>query len=190
MCLRDVLLTFQNSLLLAPASGGVTNLLERFLLLAGGASANAGEGTTGAQQVLYILDALKECLPFLSLKCKTSILEYFKRLLDLRQPLVTRRITDGLNFLCLYPTSEVSPEALVGLLSSLALSLSSIEMSGDGMTFTARLLDVGMNKVYSLNRQKCVDELPIVFNALKGMISQILLCLCILLPVFQMQPWK
>ncbi|XP_061361599.1 uncharacterized protein LOC133305400 [Gastrolobium bilobum] len=171
LCLRDVLLNFQNSSLLASASEGVTNQLERFLLLAGGANANAGEGTTGAQQVLYILDALKECLPFLSLKYKTSILKYFKTLLDLRQPLVTRRITDGLNFLCLHPTSEVYPETLLDLLSSLALNITSNEMSGDGMTFTARLLDAGMNKVYSLNRQICVIKLPIIFNALKDILA-------------------
>ncbi|KAK7363336.1 hypothetical protein VNO77_05476 [Canavalia gladiata] len=171
LCLRDVLLNFQNSSLLASASEGVTNLLERFLLLAGGANANAGEGTKGAQQVLHILDALKECLPFLLLKSKTSVLKYFKTLLDLRQPLVTRRVTDGLSFLCLYPTSEVSPEALIELLNSLALSISSNEMSGDQMTFTARLLDAGMNKVYSLDRQTCVVKLPMVFNALKDILA-------------------
>ncbi|XP_027329216.1 RRP12-like protein isoform X2 [Abrus precatorius] len=171
LCLRDVLLNIQNTSLLASASEGVTNLLERFLLLAGGANANAGEGTKGAQQVLYILDALKECLPFLSLKYKTSVLKYFKTLLDLRQPLVTRRITDGLNFLCVYPTSEVSPEALLELLISLALSISSNEMSGDAMTFTARLLDAGMNKIYSVNRQICVIKLPVVFNALKDILA-------------------
>lgn len=174
LCLRDVLINFQQSTLLASASEGVKNLLERFLLLAGGANANAGEGTKGAQQVLFILDALKECLPLLSLKYKNNILKHFKTLLDLRQPLVTRRITDGLNFLCLYPTSEVSPEALVEVLSSLsALTISSNEMSGDRMTFTARLLDAGMKKVYSLDRQICVVKLPSVFNDFKGIMNSI-----------------
>lgn len=168
LCHRDVLLNFQNSSLLASASEGVTNLLERFILLVGGANANAGEGAKEAQQILYILDALKECLPFLSRKSKTSVLNYFKYLLDLHQPLVTRRITDGLNFLCHYPTSEVSPEALLELLNSLARSIESNKMSGDRLTFTARLLDAGMNKVYSLNRQICVVKLPVVLNALKG----------------------
>ncbi|KAJ1418786.1 hypothetical protein SESBI_15725 [Sesbania bispinosa] len=170
-CLRDVLLNLQNSSLLASASEGVTNRLEKCLLLAGGANTNTDEGTNGAQQVLYILDALKECLPFLSLKYKNSILKYFKTLLDLRQPLVTRRITDGLNFLCVYPTSEIPPEALLELLNSLALSISSNEMSGDGLTFTARLLDAGMNKIHSINRQICVIKLPIIFNALKDILA-------------------
>ncbi|WVZ13783.1 hypothetical protein V8G54_011349, partial [Vigna mungo] len=67
----------------------------------GGAKASTGEGTKEAQQILYILDVLKECLPFLSQKSKTSILNYFKYRLDLHQPLVTRCITDGLNFLSL-----------------------------------------------------------------------------------------
>ncbi|RDX76023.1 RRP12-like protein, partial [Mucuna pruriens] len=171
LCHRDVLLNFQNSSLLASASEGVTNLLERFILLVGGANANTGEGTKEAQQILYILDALKECLPFLSRKSKTSVLNYFKYLMDLHQPLVTRRITDGLSFLCHYPTSEVPPEALLELLNQLARSTETNKMSGDRLTFTARLLDAGMNKVYSLNRQICVIKLPIVFNALKDILA-------------------
>ncbi|KAK7388294.1 hypothetical protein VNO78_23108 [Psophocarpus tetragonolobus] len=171
LCHRDVLLNFQNSSLLVSASEGVTSLLERFILLVGGANANAGEGAKEAQQILYILDSLKECLPFLSRKSKTSVLNYFKYLLDLHQPLVTRRITDGLSFLCHYPTSEVSPEAILELLNSLARSIESNKMSGDRLTFTARLLDAGMNKVYSLNRQICVVKLPIVFNALKDILA-------------------
>ncbi|KAJ7979205.1 RRP12-like protein [Quillaja saponaria] len=169
--LRDSLLSFQGSSLLASASEGITNIFERFLLLAGGANVNTGEGPKGAQQVLYILDALKDCLPLMSTKYTTSILKYFKTLLDLCQPLVTRRITDGLNLLCIHPTSEVSPEALLELLSSLAISISTNETSGDGMTFTARLLDAGVKKVYSLNRQICVVKLPVVFNALKDILA-------------------
>ncbi|KAL2338811.1 hypothetical protein Fmac_013257 [Flemingia macrophylla] len=171
LCHHDVMLSFQNSSLLASASEGITNLLKRFILLVGGANANNGAGTKEAQQILYILDALKECLPFLSRNSKTCVLNYFKYLLDLHQPLVTRRITDGLSFLCHYPTSEVSPEALLELLTSLARSIELNKMSGDRLTFTARLLDVGMNKVYSLNRQICVVKLPVVFNALKDILA-------------------
>ncbi|QHN83601.1 hypothetical protein HN51_060040 [Arachis hypogaea] len=169
--LRDVLLNLQKSSLLASASEGVKNLLESFSLLAHRADANASEGTVGAQQVLYILDALKENLPFVSLEDKTSILENYKILLNLHEPLVTRRITDGLSFLCLYPTSEVSPDPLLELLCLLAHSISSNETSGEGMTFTARLLATGMNKVYLLKRRICVVKLPLVFNALKDILA-------------------
>ncbi|CAJ2669956.1 unnamed protein product [Trifolium pratense] len=78
LCLRNILINFQKSPLLGIASESVINLLERVPLLAGGANANADEGTKGAQQALYILDALKECLPLLSLKYKNSILKHFK----------------------------------------------------------------------------------------------------------------
>lgn len=186
MFLRDVLISFQKSSLLASASEGVQNILDRFLLLAGGANANdanAGKETVGAQQVLYILDALKECFPLLSLTYKTSILKHFKSLLVLRQPLVTKRITNCLNFLFLNPESEVSPEPLLEVLCSISnLSTSSNVMSGDGITFNARLLDAGMKKVFSLNRQMCVIKLPSVFNDLKGIMN--FNCLCIFLPVF------
>ncbi|MED6156088.1 hypothetical protein PIB30_011550 [Stylosanthes scabra] len=170
LCLRDVLLNFQKSSLLASASEEVKTLLESLLLLDDGADAKASEVTARAQRILYILDALKESLPFLSLKCKTRILECYKILLNFKQPLVTRRITDGLSSLCLYPTSEVLPGPLLDLLSLLA-SLIKSTTPGDEMTFTARLLATGMNKVYLLNRQICVVTLPLVFNALKIMFT-------------------
>ncbi|OVA08308.1 putative domain NUC173 [Macleaya cordata] len=165
-CLCDVLQSFQRSAVLAPASEGITKIFERFLLLAGESNSNASEGPRGAQEVLYILDALKDCLPLLSLKFISSVLNYFKSLSKLHQPLVTRRITDSLHALCIHPTSEVAPEVLVDLLCSLASSVSQSEKSVDSMTFTARLLDVGIRKVYPLNRQICVVKLPAVFSAL------------------------
>nr|GLL17907.1 RRP12-like protein [Ipomoea trifida] len=174
ICLREVLQKFQMSpmltALLVPASEAIGNVFERSLLLAGGSNASAPEGPKGAQEVLYILDALKICLPFMSVKSSVSILKYFKSLLELRQPLVTRRITDGINALCIHPTGEVSPEVLLDLLCSLATSISAHESSADSMTFTSRLLDVGMKRIYSLNRQICVVKLPVVFSALSDVL--------------------
>ncbi|KAL0374605.1 UNVERIFIED_CONTAM: RRP12-like protein [Sesamum radiatum] len=174
-CLRDVLEYFQLvpvlAPLLAPASEAITNVFERFLLLAGGSNGNASEGPRAAQEVLYILDALKICVPFMSSKSSTNILKYYKSLLELRHPIVTKRITDGLNALCLHSTGEISAEVLLDLLCSLAVSVSRDESSADSMTFTARLLDTGMKRVYSHNRQICVVKLPVVFNALKDVLA-------------------
>lgn len=156
--------------MLAPASEAIAHIFERFLLLAGGSNSSPSEGPKGAQEVLYILDALRDCLPLMSLKSSTNILKYFKSLLELHQPLVTRRITDSLNVLCLHPTGEVSAEMLLDLLGSLAISISANETSADSMTFAARLLDVGMKKIYLLNRQICVAKIPVVFSALGGLI--------------------
>ncbi|CAK9159241.1 unnamed protein product [Ilex paraguariensis] len=182
MCLRDGLLNFQAvpdllesvmapTPVLAAASEAITSIFERFLLLAGGSNANSSEGPKGAQEVLYVLDALKECLPLMSMKSSTNILKYYKSLLELRQPLVTRRITDSLIILCRSPNAEFSSEVLLGLLCSLAASISTNETSADSLTFTARLLDVGMKKIYSLNRQICVVKLPVVFNALRDILA-------------------
>lgn len=113
ICLRDVLSSFQGTAILAPASEAVANIFERFLLLAGGTNASPSEGPKGAQEVLYILDALRDCLPLMSLKSSTNILKYYKSLLELHQPLVTRRITDGLNVLCRHQNGEVSAEMLL-----------------------------------------------------------------------------
>ncbi|KAK6139545.1 hypothetical protein DH2020_026714 [Rehmannia glutinosa] len=173
-CLREVLEYFQLAPVLAPllgpASEAITNVFERFLLIAGGSNA-VSEGPKAAQEVLYILDALKICLPYMSSKSSTSILKYFKSLLELRHPIVTRRIADGLNALCLHSVGEISAEVLLELLCSLTTSVSPNESSADTMTFTARLLDTGMKRVYSLNRQICVVKLPVVFNALKDILA-------------------
>uniref|UniRef100_A0A2N9GW92 Uncharacterized protein n=1 Tax=Fagus sylvatica TaxID=28930 RepID=A0A2N9GW92_FAGSY len=171
MCLRDALSRFRETSLLVPASEGIIKIFERPLLLAGGSKANTTEGHKGAQEVLYVLDALKECLPHMSMKCTTSILKHFKSLLELHQPVVTKRITDSLYSLCLVPAVDVSPEALLNLLNSIALSVSTNETSADAVTFAARLLDVGMIKMYSLNRPMCVTKLPAVFNALKDILA-------------------
>uniref|UniRef100_A0A803MF62 Ribosomal RNA-processing protein 12-like conserved domain-containing protein n=1 Tax=Chenopodium quinoa TaxID=63459 RepID=A0A803MF62_CHEQI len=164
ICIRDVLQSFQRCPLLAPASEGFTSMFQKLVLLAG---ASKGAPVEIAQEILHVLEALKDCLPYISMKYKTSILKYYKTLLGVRKPLVTRRITDSLNVLCLDPSVEVKPEDLVDLLSTLATSVPVDETSADGMNFTARLLDVGMRKVYNLNRQICVDKLPLVLNALE-----------------------
>ncbi|GER40433.1 ARM repeat superfamily protein [Striga asiatica] len=175
LCLRETLEYFHLAPaiapLVAPASESITNVFERFLLIAGGSNATASEGPKAAQEVLYILDALKACLPYMSSKSSTNILKYFKSLLELRHPIVTRRIADGLNALCLHAVGEISAETLTELLCSLITSVSPDESSADSMTFTARLLDTGMKRVYSLNRQICVVKLPLVFNALKDILA-------------------
>ncbi|KAL3830065.1 hypothetical protein ACJIZ3_018867 [Penstemon smallii] len=174
-CLRQVLEYFQMmpklKLLLAPASEAITNVFERLLLLAGGSNANASEGPKGAQEVLYVLDTLKVCLPYMSSKSSTNILKRFKSLLEVRHPVVTKRIIDSLSALCLHSTREVSSDVLLDLLCSLADSISWNESGADSMTFTARLLDTGMKKVYSLDRQICVVKLPVVFVALNGVLA-------------------
>ncbi|KAF5726106.1 RRP12-like protein [Tripterygium wilfordii] len=171
LCISEVLQSFQRTSLLGPASEGITNIFEKFLLLAGGSNTDSAEGHQGAQKVLHVLDALKECLPLMTVKYTTSILMRFKSLLELGQPIVSRHITNCLNKICLHPTLEVSAEVLLDLLCSLALSLSTHETSVDSMTFTARLLDVGIRKIYSLNRQICIVKLPVVFNALKDVLA-------------------
>lgn len=170
VCICDALQSFQGSSALGPASEGITNIFEKCLLFAVSSKAAASESPRGAQDVLHILDALKDCLPIMSMRFMTIVLKYFKTFLDMHQPLVTRRIMDSLNAICLHPTSEVSPEVLVDLLCSLALSVSGNERSVDDTTFTARLLDVGMRKVHSLDRKLCTAKLPVIFNALRGVI--------------------
>ncbi|XP_068658787.1 uncharacterized protein [Aristolochia californica] len=168
-CLCDVLKSFQGSPLIAPASEGITSLFERFLLLAGGShpsGTSSTEESKGALEVLYILAAMKDCLPLMSMKFTTNILKYFKTLLELQQPIVTRHVMNVFQVFCSNASSEVAPEVLLNLLCSLASSLTMKERTAEEMTFTARLLHVGISKVYAINRQICASKLPNIFRAL------------------------
>ncbi|KAK4785190.1 hypothetical protein SAY86_001879 [Trapa natans] len=171
LSLRDVLQNLRGKSSLTPASQGITTMFQKFLLLAGGSKADAAEVSGGAHDVLHILDTLKECLPHMLLTCTNTVLKNFKTLLELRKPVVTRRVTDILSMVCLCPTSQVPPEGLLDLLCFLAHSVSSEETSVDAMTFTARLLDSGCKKVHSLNRQACVIKLPVMVNAFRDIMG-------------------
>ncbi|WOL06526.1 hypothetical protein Cni_G15260 [Canna indica] len=172
-CLSDVLRSFQNLPVLVSASEAITSKFERVLLLAGGSSADstASEGPKGAMQVLYVLNALKDCLPLMEMKFTNKILEYCKKLLELRQSIVTRCIMEVLYAHCSSPTAKSAPGILQDLLCSLAISVPDKEKSADQMASTARLLHFGTRKVYDLNRQICIVKLPIIFNALGDILA-------------------
>ncbi|GLT98825.1 hypothetical protein SLE2022_163050 [Rubroshorea leprosula] len=51
------------------------------------------------------------------------------------------------------------------------LSVSTDEKSAVALTFNARLLSMGMIKIYSLHKQTCVIKLLIIFNALKEILA-------------------
>ncbi|URE31142.1 NUC173 domain [Musa troglodytarum] len=172
-CLSGVLRSFQNLAVLMPASEDITAIFERFLLLAGGSSADSSPSkcSRGAMQVLYIFNAMKDCLPLMAVKHMNTILKYCKRMLDLRQLIVTRCIMEVLHALCSSPTVEVAPELLQNLFCSLALSVSDNEKSPDQMASTARLLYVGTRKIYDLDKQICIVTLPVIFNALGDILA-------------------
>lgn len=168
--MSDVLRSFQHHPVLLIASEVITSNFERYLLLAGGSSEDSApsEGPKGAMLVLYILNALKVCLPLMAMKYTNAILKYCKKLLELQQPIVTRCIMEVLYAHCSNPTARVSPELLQDLLCSLALTVPE-EKSADYTASIARLLHFGTRKVYDLNKEICIVKLPIIFNALGGM---------------------
>ncbi|GLT76220.1 hypothetical protein SLA2020_478930 [Shorea laevis] len=171
LCLRHVLQVFQGTSALAPASEGITNVFERFLLLTGSAKADSDKEPQGVHEVLYVLDAFKNCLPLMSMKYMTTVLKYYKTLLDLHQPLVDKRIIDSLYVVCAHPTKEFSTDSMLDLLCSVALSVSTDEKSAVALTFNARLPSMGMIKIYSLHKQTCVIKIPFIFNVLKEILA-------------------
>ncbi|CAN6274197.1 unnamed protein product [Urochloa humidicola] len=175
-CLRDVLQSFQRQSILVPASEAIRRCFERFLLLAGGSSAvNTGVADQGpkggAKEVLYVLNGLKCCLPLMASKASNTILEYFKALLDLHQPIVTRNILEILNAVGESPTLQLNSDVLLDLMCSLGLSVSSERKSGDEMASIARLLHVGIKNLFNQNKDICVVKLPLVFTSLGDILS-------------------
>jgi ribosomal RNA-processing protein 12 len=172
-CLRDMVQSFQKLNILIPASEEIISTFERFLLLAGGSNhqdQTEGERPTGAMEVLYMLGALKECLPLMAPKSTNIILKYFKTLLGLHQPVVTRGILEILQVICVRETNRVDPVVLLDLLCSIGLSVPVEHKSGDELAAVARLLYLGMKKVYNLKKEIAVVKLPLVFNSLGGIV--------------------
>ncbi|KAG2326830.1 hypothetical protein Bca52824_009558 [Brassica carinata] len=170
-CLRDVLEKSRGTKTCQSVSGNIAELFQKYLNLAHKSEAPSAEGARGAQQVLYLLSTLKECLALMSKKHVATVIEGFKMLMITRDAFITRPVIDSLNALCLSPTSEVPVEALVEVLYHAAVLFSAHESSADAMTFTARLLKVGMMRAFSINRDVCVVKLPSVFNGLKDIIA-------------------
>ncbi|KAJ3696083.1 hypothetical protein LUZ60_001460 [Juncus effusus] len=179
MCLKEILQSFQKLTVLIPASESITSTFERFLLLAGGSNPQnpkpqteqEGEKPKGAMEVLHMLTALKESLPLMAPKSSNIIMKYFKTLLDLRQPVVTRGILDILHAVCARQVNGVDSEVLLDLLCSLSLSVSAEEKSGDELASIARLLNIGMKKAYEINKDISVVKLPLIFNSLGDILA-------------------
>ncbi|CAN6825587.1 RRP12-like protein [Brassica napus] len=167
-CLRDVLEKTRGTKACQSVSGTIAESFQKHLDLAHKSEARSAEG---AQQVLYLLSTLKECLALMSKKHIANVIEGFKMLMVTRDAFVARPVIDSLNALCLNPTSEVPAEALVEVLYHAAVLFSAPETSADAMTFTARLMKVGMMRAFSMNRDVCVVKLPGVFNGLKDIIA-------------------
>ncbi|KAJ4816277.1 RRP12-like protein [Rhynchospora pubera] len=172
-CLRDILQSFQNLNILVPASEAITSAFERFLLLAGGSTPqDQTEGEPrGAMQVLYMLGALKECLPLMAPKPSNVILKYLKTLLDLHQPVVTKAVVEILQVICVRDTNGVNPAILLDILCAIGLSVPVEEKRGDQLAAVARLLYLGTKKVYNLNKEMTVMKLPLIFNSLGDILA-------------------
>uniref|UniRef100_A0A1J3F6E5 RRP12-like protein n=1 Tax=Noccaea caerulescens TaxID=107243 RepID=A0A1J3F6E5_NOCCA len=170
-CLRNVLQKSHGTKACQLVSGAIAELFQKYLHTARESEAGSTEGSRGAHQMLHVLITLEECLALMSRKHIASLFEGFKVLLTMRVPYITGSVIDSLNAVCLNPTSDVPVEALVEVLSIAAGPFKAHETSADAMTFTARMLKVGLTRAFSLNRDLCVVKLPTVFNGLKDIIA-------------------
>nr|XP_011460742.1 PREDICTED: uncharacterized protein LOC101313934 isoform X2 [Fragaria vesca subsp. vesca] len=92
LCLPDVLRSFQGTLLFAPATKQITDLLSKYPPLVD-CDENASASVCSQQaKALGTLDVLKVSLSLLSADDRTAVLVYYKTLLELNQFFVTTRI--------------------------------------------------------------------------------------------------
>jgi ribosomal RNA-processing protein 12 len=101
-------------------------------------------------------------------KPSNTIVKYFRPLLDLHQPILTRNILEILHVVADSPTVQLKPDVLLDLMCSLGVSVSTERKSGDELASIARLLNVGTRKVYSQNKSIFVVKLPLIFTSLGG----------------------
>nr|XP_011460757.1 PREDICTED: uncharacterized protein LOC101314224 [Fragaria vesca subsp. vesca] len=118
------------------------------------------------------LDLVIVCLGVMSTEDRTAVLVYLKELLELNHTDLTGIITDALHRLFLNPSlPDVPVELLLELICSICLSVSQHKTKYI-MKKVAGLLNSGVPKIYSLNKQICKTKLPVVFNALIVLLEQ------------------
>lgn len=177
-CTAEVLRGFQASPALEMASEVIVTLLEKSIsAVSGNKGANCGgkvPGTTKsmeALQILYLLNALKLLLPSMSVKSVGKVLAYFSKLLELRQPFLSRQILNTMQPFCMDPSVEIPPAGLTDVLEKLAAMLSQEKKAGDESMAAARVLTKGMERLYAVDPQLCARKLPLAFQSLAGMLA-------------------
>ncbi|PRQ47012.1 hypothetical protein RchiOBHm_Chr2g0095131 [Rosa chinensis] len=172
LCVHDTLQSFRGTPLFGPASKTITDLLMKKYLPPRVESNTDGVNRINQLKAMYTLNLVMLCLGAMSTEDRTAVLVYFKDLLELHHTYVTRLITDALYRLCLHPSSpDVDLELLLDLICSICLSVSQHKMNFIMKTI-AGLLNFGVPKVYSLNKEICKIKLPIMFDALIVLLEQ------------------
>lgn len=106
------------------------------------------------------------------------VLNCYEAMWKLHSPIINVRVANSVIALCNHPTLMVFNKEMLGFLCSLTSS----ELMNTSYTIsmaTTRLLDIGIRKVYLVNREICVIKLPVVFRALAGLSTCLALSFCL-----------
>ncbi|XP_062010721.1 uncharacterized protein LOC133727111 [Rosa rugosa] len=172
LCVHDTLQNFRGTPLFGPASKTITDLLMKKYPPPRVESNTDGVNSIEQRKAMHTLNLVMLSLGAMSTEDRTAVLVYFKDLLELHHTYVTRHITDALYRFCLNPSSpDVDLELLLDLICSICLSVSQ-HKTNYIMKTIAGLLNFGVPKVYSLNKQICKIKLPIMFDALIVLLEQ------------------
>ncbi|XP_050372180.1 uncharacterized protein LOC126790091 [Argentina anserina] len=167
-CLADVLQSFQGTPLLYLATKQITDLLNKYPLLVNYDENTSESVPSQEEKALFTLEVVNVSLSLLSTEDRTAVLVYYKSLLELNKFDVTSRISDGLYRLCLDPSADHSPQLLLDIVLSLCLFVTQHKIIPRTI---ASFLSAGVTKVYSYDRKMCEVNLPIVFDALKVILT-------------------
>ncbi|CAM6087178.1 unnamed protein product [Calypogeia fissa] len=177
LCMTGILSAFRGSPALSPASEAIVSSLEQSLKsVIGSASGRTSEksapGKPGAVEVLHMLGGLTGMLPLMSGKTIGRVLPVLANLVEMKQPLLIRRILDTLQALCMSPSAEIPPDVLGDVLGNLASFFSNTKKKDvDEIPVATRVIQHGFERLYNLDTASCARKLPVVFNALTGLLA-------------------
>lgn len=176
LCMTGILSAFQGSPALSPASEAIVSSFEQSLKSVIGPTASGKiteksvPGKTGAVEVLHMLGGMTGMLPLMSSKTVGRVLPVLGNLVELKQPLLTRRILDTLQALCMSPSAEIPSDVLGDVLGDLASFFSNTKKKDvDEVPVATRVIQHGFERLYQLDPASCARKLPAVFNSLTGL---------------------
>lgn len=178
--MTGILSAFQGSPALSPASEAIVSSFDQSLKsvigpVSGKTAEKIGPGKPGAVEVLYMLGGMTGMLPLMSGKTIGRVLPVLANLVEMKQPLLTRRILDTLHALCMSPSAEIPSEVFGDVLGNLASFFSNTKKKDvDEIPVATRVIQHGFERLYELDSASCARKLPAVFNALTGLY----LCVC------------
>ncbi|KAA8517112.1 hypothetical protein F0562_017405 [Nyssa sinensis] len=179
-CLLKVFKSFKSSAVIKQASKLVFSLLKGYMPMAVKISASgAADGSRDEilpkpeqLEVLHMLNVLKLIVPYLSVKITLKVLSQLHKLMSSQFSALTRHIFNVIEVI--FETS--SAEVIIPEAENIIKSLASYAYLGeknpvDTILSAATLLKSALDKLYTDEPSKWINNLPLVFDSLAGLLT-------------------